>query len=129
MNEKEVYDITQVLIRKRQYDQAIMQLESLIERFPNGDYTPISYYWMGQIYAARPDPDFEKARQALAQVISYFPEHEKVPDAAYALGKVYHTLGDCARAVELLQQVIDNYPGKSAATLAENYLSESVDCP
>ena len=111
-----------------QYDLAITQLESLIARFPDGEYTANAYYWLGQVYAAKANPDFEKARQALAQVISYFPEHSKVPDAAYALGKVYHTLGDCERATDLLQQVVDQYPGKSAAKLAETYLRESVDC-
>ena len=128
MGEQELYETTQLLIRNRQYDLAIRQLESLIARFPDGEYTANAYYWLGQVYAAKADPDFEKARQALAQVISYFPEHGKVPDAAYALGKVYHTLGDCERATDLLQQVVDQYPGKSAAKLAETYLRESVDC-
>ncbi len=128
LGEQELYETTQLLIRNRQYDLAITQLESLIARFSDGDYTANAYYWLGQVYAAKADPDFEKARQALAQVISYFPEHGKVPDAAYALGKVYHTLGDCERATDLLQQVVDQYPGKSAAKLAETYLRESVDC-
>ncbi|MBO6655541.1 MAG: tol-pal system protein YbgF [Pseudomonadales bacterium] len=128
LGEQELYETTQLLIRNRQYDLAISQMESLIARFPDGDYTANAYYWLGQVYAAKANPDFEKARQALAQVISYFPEHGKVPDAAYALGKVYHTLGDCERATELLQQVVDQYPGKSAAKLAETYLRESVDC-
>lgn len=128
LGEKELYDTTQQLIRNRQYDVAIAQLESLIDRFPDGTYAPNAYYWLGQVYAAKTNPDFEKARQALAQVISFFPDHAKVPDAAYALGKVYYALGDCDRAVELLQQVVDQYPGKSAATLAENYLRESVNC-
>jgi TolA-binding protein len=44
------------------------------------------------------------------------------------LGKVYYTLGDCERATDLLQQVMDQYPGKTAAKLAENYLRESVNC-
>ena len=61
-------------------------------------------------------------------MISYLPDHSKVPDAAFALGKVYHTLGDCTRATELLQQVVEQYEGKSAAKLAENYLRESVNC-
>lgn len=128
LGERELYDTTQVLIRNRQYDTAIAQLESLIARFPDGQYTGNAYYWLGQVYAAKSNPDYEKARQALAQVISYFPDHSKVPDAAYALGKVYHTLGDCERAEELLQRVVDQYPGKSAATLAQTYLRESVSC-
>ena len=128
LGEKELYEMTQLLIRNRQYDMAITQLEALIQRFPDGAYTPNAYYWLGQVYAAKTEPDFEKARQALAQVISYFPDHTKVPDAAFALGKVYHTLGDCKRAENLLQQVVTQYPGKSAAKLAENFLRESVHC-
>lgn len=128
LSEKDLYETTQVLIRNRQYEMAITQLEALIDRFPDGEYTANTYYWLGQVQAAKTNPDFEKARQALAQVISYFPEHSKVPDAAYALGKVYYTLGDCERATDLLQQVMDQYPGKTAAKLAENYLRESVNC-
>ncbi|MDA0272358.1 MAG: tol-pal system protein YbgF [Proteobacteria bacterium] len=128
LSEKELYETTQILIRNRQYEMSITQLEALIAKFPDGEYTANAYYWLGQVQAAKTNPDFEKARQALAQVISYFPEHNKVPDAAYALGKVYYALGDCQRATDLLQQVIDQYPDKSAAKLAENYLRESVNC-
>ena len=128
VGEKELYETIQILIRNRQYEMAITQLEALIGRFPKGEYTANAYYWLGQVHAAKTNPDFEKARQALAQVISYFPDHGKVPDAAYALGKVYHKLGDCERATDLLQQVIDQYPGKSAAKLAGSYLRESVNC-
>ena len=128
LSEKDLYETTQILIRNRQYEMAITQLEALIDRFPDGEYTANTYYWLGQVQAAKTNPDFEKARQALAQVISYFPDHSKVPDAAYALGKVYYTLGDCERATDLLEQVMDQYPGKTAAKLAENYLRESVNC-
>ena len=128
LGEKELYETIQILIRNRQYEMAITQLEALIGRFPDGEYTANAYYWLGQVQAAKTNPDFEKARQALAQVISYFPDHGKVPDAAYALGKVYYKLGDCERATDLLQQVIDQYSGKSAAKLAESYLRESVNC-
>jgi len=128
LSEKKLYGTTQILIRNRQYEMAITQLEALIGRFPDGEYTANAYYWLGQVQAAKTNPDFEKAKKALAQVISYFPEHSKVPDAAYALGKVNYKLGDCIRATELLQLVIDKYPEKSAAILAGSYLRESVNC-
>jgi tol-pal system protein YbgF len=128
LTEEALYNTTQQLIRNRQYEMAITQLESLIERFPEGEYTANTYYWLGQVQAAKTNPDFEKARQSLVQVITYFPEHGKVPDAAFALGKVLHTLGDCERAKSTLEQVRDQYPGKSAAKLAANYLRESVSC-
>lgn len=128
VSERDLYETTQILIRNRQYDMAVAQLDALIAKYPDGQYTGNAYYWLGQVYAAMSPPDFEKARQALAQVITYFPDHNKVPDAAYALGKVYHALGDCERATELLQSVVDQYPGKSAATLSQTYLRESVAC-
>ncbi len=128
LSDKDMYETMQELIRNRQYEMAITQIKALIARFPDGDYTANAYYWLGQVQASKTNPDFEKARQALAQVISYFPDHNKVPDATYALGKVYYTLGDCERATDLLQQVIDQYPGMSAAKLAGNYLRESVNC-
>jgi tol-pal system protein YbgF len=127
-DEKSLYDTALELIRNRQYDLAITQLRAVISQYPEGEYTPNAYYWLGEIYAAKPEPDYEMARKSLAQVISFFPENRKVPDAAFKLGKVYHLMGDCARAKELLTQVIEKYQGKSVAKLAESYLRDKVKC-
>ena len=126
--EKTLYDTSLELIRNRQYDLATTQLQAVIAQFPEGQYAPNSYYWLGEIYAAKPEPDFEMARKALAQVISFFPDHRKVPDAAFKLGKVYHLMGDCVRAKELLNQVIEKYQSRSVAKLAESYLQDKVQC-
>jgi len=127
-NEKSLYDTALELIRSRQYDMAIVQLDTVISRYPEGQYAPNAYYWLGEVYAARPDPDYEMARQSLAQVISFFPDHRKVPDAAFKLGKVYHLMGDCVRAREILTQVIQQHQGTTVAKLAETYLRDKVAC-
>mgnify|MGYP001185851934 FL=1 len=116
------------MIRNRQYDKAVDQLSNFIQSFPESQLIANAYYWLGQVHAAKIDPDLEQARQALAQVISFFPDHSKVPDAAFALGKVHYALGDCERAKTLLSQVVEQYPGKSAAKLSENYLKDIGDC-
>ncbi len=127
-DEKSLYDTSLELIRNRQYDLAITQLQSLISRYPDGEYAPNAYYWLGEVYAAKPVPDLEKARTALAQVISFFPDHRKVPDATFKLGKVHYLLGDCTRAKQILEQVISRNEGKSVAKLAEDYLRDTVRC-
>jgi tol-pal system protein YbgF len=127
-DEKTLYETALELIRNRQYDLAITQLEEVIAQFPDGTYAPNAYYWLGEVYAAKPSPDYEKARQALAQVISFFPDHRKVPDAAFKLGKVYNLMGDCARARDILNQVIEQHKGKSVSKLAESYLRDNVNC-
>ncbi len=126
LDEKSIYDMSLQLIRNRQYDQAIKQLDSLIARFPDGTFTANAYYWLGEVHMALGEPNYERARQALAQVITFFPEHHRVPDAAFKLGQVYHLLGDCARAETLLKQVISQHQGKSVAKLATAYLRDTL---
>ena len=127
-DEKTLYETALELIRNRQYDLAITQLQAVIAQYPDGSYAPNAYYWLGEVYAAKPEPDYDNARQALAQVITFFPEHRKVPDAAFKLGKVYHLIGDCDRATDLLNQVINQQKGRSVAKLAEAYLRDKVNC-
>lgn len=127
-NERALYETALELIRNRQYDLAIAQLQAVIEQYPDGVYAPNAYYWLGEVYAAKPEPEYDKARQALAQVISFFPDHRKVPDAAFKLGKVYNLMGDCARATDILNQVVKEHKGKSVAKLAESYLRDKVNC-
>jgi tol-pal system protein YbgF len=127
-DEKSLYDSALELIRNRQYDMAIVQLDTVIDKYPEGQYAPNAYYWLGEVYAARPEPNYEMARQSLAQVISFFPEHRKVPDAAFKLGKVYHMMGDCVRAREILTQVVQQHQGTTVAKLSETYLRDKVSC-
>ena len=127
--EKSLYDTALELIRNRQYDLAITQLEGVINRFPNGEYAPNAYYWLGEVYAAMPVPDYESARQAFVQVMTLFPDHRKVPDAAFKLGKVHHLMGDCSKAKALLSDVVEQHQGKSVAKLASSYMRDSMsDC-
>jgi tol-pal system protein YbgF len=124
--EKSLYDTALELIRNRQYDLAVTQLQAVIEGFPNGDYAPNAYYWLGEVYAAMPVPKYENARQAFVHVITFFPDHRKVPDAAFKLGKVHHLIGDCDKAKELLNKVVEQYQGKSVAKLAAGYLRDGM---
>ena len=125
-DERTLYNNAVELIRTRQYDLAISQLEAVIAEYPQGQFTANAYYWLGEVHAAKSEPDYDAARQALAQVITFFPESRKVPDAAFKLGKVYHLTGDCVRATELLTQVVTQHEGKTVAKLAADYLRDRV---
>ena len=127
-SEKSLYDNTLQLIREEQFDVALEQLGTLIDQYPAGEYIANAYYWQGEVYAAKPEPNYEKARQSWVQVIRYFPGNAKVPDAEFKLGKVYHLMGDCMQSKQTLQQVADKYQGQSVAKLAETYMQESLAC-
>ena len=104
------------------YEIAIQRFTALIADYPNGRYTANAFYWLGELQLAL--NDLELSRQAFAQVVNLFPDHAKMRDALYKLGVVYHRLGDAGRALEFLDRVTADFPGSSAASLAQAYAAE-----
>ena len=121
-DEREAYQYAFDLMRNRQYQESLAGFEEIIVAFPNGQYTPNAFYWIGELYLAQGDN--EKSRQSFIQVISLYPDHQKVPDAMYKLGVVYFALGDNQSALRYLGQVQQEYPNSSAAGLAARYSVE-----
>jgi len=121
-SERDAYTEAFNLMKNRQFDESADAFNKLIADYPNGQFTPNAFYWLGELYLAK--TEYEKARQSFAQVANLYPDHSKVPDALYKLGVVYHRLGDKERALEYLRKVRAEYPQSSAAGLAETYAAE-----
>ena len=60
--------------------------------------------------------------QAFAKVSQLYPKHAKVPDSLYKLADVERRLGHTDKVKGILQQVVAQYPGTSAAQLAQRDL-------
>jgi tol-pal system protein YbgF len=112
------------LTRDKRFQDAIDGFNRLIVDYPNGPYTPNSFYWLGELYLALPEPELEKSRQSFVQVVTLYPTHQKVPDALYKLGVVYDRLGEQGQAREYLNRVQSEYTDSPAARLAKSYAAE-----
>jgi len=121
-SERDTYQRAFDLMKARRFDESIASFNGLIVDYPNGQYTPNAFYWLGELYLAQQNT--EQARQSFMQVVNLYPEHPKVPDTLYKLGVAYHRLGDNARAMEYFGQVQSRYPQSSAAGLATSYAKE-----
>ena len=121
-DEREAYQYAFDLMRNRRYEESLLGFEQIIVNYPNGQYTPNAFYWIGELYLAQSDN--EQSRQAFIQVINLYPDHQKVLDAMYKLGVVYFALGDNQAALKYLEQVQRDYPESSAAGLASRYSAE-----
>ena len=119
--ERGSYESAYVLTSERRFDDAIVAFDQFIVDYPNGQWTPNAFYWLGELHHAT--DDLEKARQSFVQVVTLYPDHAKVPDALYKLGKVYHQLGDTVRARDYLDRVIKNHAG-TVGDLARSYSAE-----
>ncbi|MXX30089.1 MAG: tol-pal system protein YbgF [Gammaproteobacteria bacterium] len=121
-SEQQAYTAAFNLMRDRAFDESAAAFERMIETYPNGQFTPNGYYWLGELHLAQGQT--EMARQNFAQVVNLYASHTKVPDALYKLGVVHHRLGDNQRALEYLDRVQAESPDSSAAGLARTYAAE-----
>lgn len=115
--EKKAYQAAFALVRNKQYAKAGSAFEQLIKDYPDGNYTGNAYYWLGEVLLV--ESDYEQALKAFGSLLGNFPGHRKAADAKYKQGKIYLQLGENARAKQLLQGVVDQHAGTSAAKLAE----------
>ena len=109
-----------LVLRKKDYAQAITAFNQYLTDFPEGRYAPNSQYWLGEIYLLQ--GNLEKSREWFARLLNDNSDHAKAQDATYKLGTVYHKLGDDQKAQQLLQQVAAG--SSNAARLAASYLTE-----
>ena len=121
-SERDAYTQAFDLMKARQFDESAQAFDALINNYPNGQYTPNAFYWLGELYLAQSQS--EQARQSFAQVLNLYPDHPKVPDSLYKMGVVYHRLGDNDQAISYFQRVTRDYPNSSAAGLATRYMAE-----
>lgn len=124
--ERETYDAAYLLVKERRFDEALEAFRQFLVDFPQGKYSPNSYYWMGELYQVITPQDLEAARQSFIQLLDQYPTHFKVPDAMYKLGKVYFLKGDKNKARSLLEEVISKYSkgtNSSAADKARQFIN------
>jgi tol-pal system protein YbgF len=118
--EKLYYDAAFDLIKAKDFDKASQAFAAFLRKYPNSQYAGNAQYWLGEVNLAK--GDLQGAGQAFAKVSQLYPKHPKVPDSLYKLADVERRLGHTDRVKGILQQVVSQYPGTSAAQLAQRDL-------
>lgn len=118
--EKIYYDAAFDLIKAKDFDKASQAFSAFLRKYPNSQYAGNAQYWLGEVNLAK--GDLQGAGQAFAKVSQLYPKHAKVPDSLYKLADVERRLGHTDKVKGILQQVVSQYPGTSAAQLAQRDL-------
>lgn len=118
--EKLYYDAAFDLIKAKDFDKASQAFAAFLRKYPNSQYAGNAQYWLGEVNLAK--GDLQGAGQAFAKVSQLYPKHAKVPDSLYKLADVERRLGHADKVKGILQQVVAQYPGTSAAQLAQRDL-------
>lgn len=122
LNEEDAYRQSFALIEGRRFEQAVTAFDQFLIAYPNGNYTPNAFYWLGELHLRL--EDLEKSRQSFMQVLTLFPDSAKAPDALYKLGIVYDRLGDRETAEQHLRRILTEHPNSTAASLSREYLRQ-----
>ncbi len=120
--EKLYYDAAFDLIKAKDFDKASQAFAAFLRKYPNSQYAGNAQYWLGEVNLAK--GDLQAAGQAFAKVGQSYPKHSKVPDSLYKLADVERRLGNTDKVKGILQQVVTQYPGTSAAQLAQRELQK-----
>ncbi|MFJ2691406.1 tol-pal system protein YbgF [Pseudomonas sp. NPDC087336] len=120
--EKLYYDAAFDLIKAKDFDKASQAFAAFLRKYPNSQYAGNAQYWLGEVNLAK--GDLQGAGQAFAKVSQLYPKHAKVPDSLYKLADVERRLGHPDKVKGILQQVVAQYPGTSAAQLAQRDLQK-----
>lgn len=128
VGEKAAYDAAYRLVVAKQFADALSAFKAFLTSYPDGKYTPNSYYWQGELYQVIDPQDLEASRQAFTQLLDLYPRHAKAPDAMYKLGRVYYQKGNKAKAREWLSRVIKEYANSAnpAVDKARQFLSQNL---
>ena len=118
--EKLFYDAAFDLIKAKDFDKANQAFSAFLRKYPNSQYAGNAQYWLGEVNLAQ--GNLQGAGQAFAKVSQAYPSHAKVPDSLFKLADVEQRLGNTDKAKGILRQVVAQYPGSSAAQLAQRDL-------
>ncbi|NND64491.1 MAG: tol-pal system protein YbgF [Gammaproteobacteria bacterium] len=121
-SDRDAYQAAFELLKATRYEEAATAFDQFLRSYPDSSFADNAQYWLGESrYVSR---QYKDALGAFNDVLKRFPQSRKVPDALFKVGLCHFELGDKTQAKDVLEQVSRDYPGTSAARLAEQRITE-----
>lgn len=113
---EDLYRLALDLVRKRDFDNALVALNDFLVRYPDDPRAPRALYWRGEVLFAQ--RDYARALAAFETSLAREPEGEKAPDAWLRVSRCHLRLGEKERAKDALERLKTQFPNSDAARLA-----------
>lgn len=112
------------LLREGAYDDAARAFREFLAAHPDSGYADNARYWLGEAYYVT--REFEKALEEFQALLAAHPESSKRTHALLKIGFAQDELGNDAEARRVLETLVQDHPGTTAARLAAERL-ETLD--
>lgn len=109
-------------LRELRYEQAITGFRAFLKEYPDGRYSHIAQYWIGEAnYAQR---NFKQAVVDYRTLLQRYPKSPKLAEAMLKIGYSQYELGDKAEARKILAELARLYPDTTEAGQANAFLQK-----
>lgn len=120
--EQQIYQTAYQLIKAKKYNDAIGVLQSMLQKYPSGQFASNAHYWLGELYGLLGKND--QALTEFSVVVKTYPESPRVSDAQLKVGLILASQFKWTDAKTALKKVINRYPGTASARLATDQLKQ-----
>lgn len=121
---EDAYQQAQQSFADENYEVALQQFDDYLKRYPNvdADFSANAQFWKG--YCCYNLGKQEQAIEEFKTLRTSYPNSSKIPFGIYIQAMAYKQLGQTARAIELLKDVVNNYPVNTASERAKTELEK-----
>lgn len=120
--ERDAYQIAFDLLKAGRYEDAASEFSDFLSKYPTGNYSDNAQYWLGEAYYVT--RAFEPALAEFQKLVKTRPDSAKVSHALLKMGYIQDELGQKETAKQTLSNLIERFPGTTAARLAKERLQE-----
>ena len=110
------------LLKQSLYDPAIKAFREFLVRYPGAEQADNAQFWLAEAYYV--NSRFGQALVEYSTLVQRYPESSKLEQAKLKAAFCQHELGNVEGARQQLEELVRQYPGTTAASLAQDRLAE-----
>lgn len=110
------------LLKQSLYERAIKAFREFLVRYPGTEYAGNAQFWLAEAYYV--NSRFGQALVEYSTLVQRYPESPKLAQATLKAAFCQHELGQVEAARRQLDEIIQQYPGTTAASLAQDRLAQ-----
>lgn len=120
--EQQIYQSAYNLIKAKKYNDAVNKLQTMLKKYPAGQFASNAHYWLGELYGLMGKNDL--ALNEFNAVVKTYPDSPRVSDAQLKVGLILASQLKWIDAKAALKKVIGKYPGTASSRLASEQLKQ-----
>jgi len=118
--DESMFSQAQNYISQSQFNSAIVQLQQILNKFPESYYVPHSMYYIAYCYDAL--GNFERSKYYYEQLLQSYPIIDFYDISYYSLAKIYYEAGLFEKSIQFFQNILFIDPDTISSDAVDAYM-------